>query len=199
MSESTKAITPATRAMRKSDYNTIYRLLESGTTREAVCSAYNLNPHTLWLRLRKDRPDLAEKLKALPSTKRVDLNDAAALETVVKHRGRQTKDNLTEIVAHDTDVLAQMVRDQRAAKERDPLKELTPVGLPHARNLLALAKTAAMIPGMGMEQGGGGTTVNVNTAVNHASVMRLGSEEMFAGDDDLTGAIIDVEVKDELQ
>jgi hypothetical protein len=171
-----------TRTLSKNDYLRMYRLLEAGgVNKQTVADAFGIKLHTLNLRLAKDRPDLAEKLKSLPTSKKIDHENTGALERVIELNGRRVRGGLTRLITHDIDALNLQVDRQEAEFAADPNSPIKPIALEHASSIKALAQTMGMIPGTGMVSGTIGPTLNASVTLNHATVMRSNGDGILAG------------------
>ena len=184
--------------MRASDYQTIYTLIEGGASREAICKAYGMKPHTLYLRLKEDRPDLLEKTKSLPTRLQVDINDVASVNKALEHTGREVKVGIARVTAHEVRVMVNDIDKQEAAVAADPQAELKSVALKDARNLKALIQCAGFVPGMGLQtaSAGGTPAVHLHQTLNHATVMRIERGGILA-DEIPAGALIELPVAPE--
>lgn len=163
--------------MTNADYDAIYRLMERGNvTRKDIVQSYGLNAHTFWLRLTRDRPDLAARYKETPNAARITVSPEHPLEKVMEIRGAAIRDLTTKIGVHDLSVLGKQIDDQNAKRDADPNAELTVVGLPFAKELKAMVQTMGLVRAGGIDSGpkGAGTVVNVNqqTTHQHAHIMR---------------------------
>lgn len=174
----------AMRRITKADYAVMYSLLEKGVTREQICKSWGIKDNSLYKRVAAERPDLIPLIKKMNTGLKIPVSVTLPLEKIIEGHGKRIRGGATKLIAHDIDVLASRVDKQRAAREKDPNKELTTVALQHAADLHSLMKTAAMIPHTGV-QGTAGASVTVNTQVNHAVAMRVNGAAIFASEEEI--------------